>query len=146
MPTVIYWGTNGLRRPPTRRERLVEFAVRAAVTAVAVWVAAQLVGGIVLEGWGATVFAAVILGLLNALLRPVLVLGALPLIVLTLGIGLIVINAALLGLAAWLAGVLGLAFEVHGFWAAFLGAVVISLVSFLLTRFIKPREVARNMR
>lgn len=144
MPTVIYWGS-GLRAPQTRRQRAAEFVVRSAITAVAVWLAAKLVGGIHLEGLGATVLVAVILGLLNASLKPLLVFGALPLVVLTLGVGLVIINAALLALTAWITGWFGLDFDVDGFWAAFWGAVIISVTSFVLTRVVDPRRVARSL-
>lgn len=141
---MIFSWSSGLRRPSTRSERLVEFVLRSLVTAVAVWVAASLVGGIRLEGWGTTLLVALILGLLNASLKPLLVLGALPLVVITLGVGLVLINALLLGLTAWIAGLFDLAFEVNGFWAAFWGAVIISLTSFVLNQVLKPGRLARN--
>lgn len=144
MPTVIYW-SNGLRRPENRRERIVEFAVRTVITAAAVWLAAKIVGGIHLDGLGTTLLVALILGLLNASLKPLLVLGALPLVILSLGIGLVIINAALLGLTSWIAGWFDLAFHVDGFWAAVWGAVIVSLASFILTRVVDPRRVARSV-
>lgn len=143
MPTIITW-SSGFRGPSTRSERLVEFVLRSLITAVAVWVAAALVGGISLEGWGTTLLVALILGLLNASLKPLLLIGALPLVVITLGVGLVLINALLLGLTAWIAGLFDLAFEVDGFWAAFWGAVIISITSFVLNQLVKPRKLARN--
>jgi putative membrane protein len=71
--------------------------------------------------------------------------SALPGIVLSLGFLLILINTALLALTAWVAGKFdGIAFRIDGFWSAFFGAILISIVSFLLTRFINPGRVARH--
>lgn len=132
-------------RPQTAGERLVEFVIRWVITAAAVWVAAKLLGGIQLEGWKSTLLVALILGLLNAFLKPLLVLGGLPALIMTLGLFLILINTALLALTAWICGKFeSIHFAIDGFWAALWGAVIISLVSFLITRFIKPGEIARN--
>lgn len=104
------------------------------VSAVAVAVATYLVPGIRLEGGaGALLGVALLLGLVNALVRPVLRWLACGLIVLTLGLFLLVINAVLLLLAAWLARELGIGFHVDGFGAALIGSVLISLVSFALS-------------
>ena len=76
---------------------------------------------------------ALILGLVNALVRPILKALSCGVIVLTLGLFLLVINAAMLLLAAWIARQVGIGFHVDGFGAALLGSLVISLVSFLLS-------------
>lgn len=135
----------GSRREPSTAGRVAAFIVRWLVTAAAVWVAAALVPGIHLSGVGSTLAVALILGLLNAYLKPLLVMSALPGIVLSLGFLLILINTALLALTAWVAGKFdGIAFRIDGFWSAFFGAILISIVSFLLTRFINPGRVARH--
>ncbi len=141
--TVIVVGSP--RPRPTAAGRLAAFIVRWLITAAAVWVAAALVPGIHLQGLGSTLAVALILGLLNAYLKPLLVISALPGIVLSLGLLLILINTALLALTAWLAGKFdGIQFTIDGFWNAVFGAILISLTSFLLTRFIDPGRIARR--
>lgn len=94
-------------------------------SAAAVWLTAELVPGVRLSGFGTALGVAVVLGLLNAVVRPLLVVLTLPVTVLTLGLFLLVVNAAVLGLSAWLLG----GFAIDGFWSAVLAAVVLSLVS-----------------
>jgi putative membrane protein len=77
---------------------------------------------------------ALILGVVNALVRPVLRLLSLPIILLTLGLFLIVINALMLLLTSWLAGVLDIGFEVTGFWPAVGGAIIITIVTWFVDR------------
>ena len=106
----------------------------ALISAAAVAAAAYLLPGIRLEGGLVDLLVvALVLGLVNALVRPVLRWLACGIIVVTLGLFLLVINAVLLLLAAWLARSFGIGFYVDGFGAAFLGSLVISLVSFLLS-------------
>lgn len=122
------------------------FLVRWAVLTVAVWVAAGLVDGIHLDGWGSTILVALILGLLNAVLRPILFWVTLPVTVLTLGLFLLVLNTAMLGLTAWIAGKFdGINFSIDGFWDAFWGALIITLVSWVFGWFINPDRVARRV-
>jgi putative membrane protein len=102
--------------------------IRFVITGVAVFLAAHIIPGIELDTLGAGLAAAIILALLNALVRPILYLFTLPLIVLTLGLFMVVINAVLLQLASGLVK----GFHVTGFWASLWGAVVISLVSTIL--------------
>lgn len=97
---------------------------------VAIFVAVKLLPGIQFEGpWYQLGIVALIFGLLNALVRPILKLLTCPLILLTLGLFILIINAAMLGLAAAMAETLGINFRVAGFWSAFFGAIVISIVS-----------------
>jgi putative membrane protein len=104
------------------------------INGVALYVAAELVRGIdVRGGWIALAVMALIFGLVNALIRPILKFLTCPLIVLTLGLFTLVINALMLMLASWLGRQLGLGFYVAGFGPAFWGALVISVVSFALT-------------
>jgi len=75
---------------------------------------------------------AVILGAVSSFVKPVLQILSIPFIILTLGLFLLVINAAMLGLTAWLAGVLGVGFHVDGFWPAVGGALVITVVGWVM--------------
>ncbi len=139
------WSRRSGRRP-SPFERIVELVIRWLVLALAVWAAAEVVKGIHLEGWKSTLAVALILGFLNLYLRPLLVKLSLPMTVLTLGLFLVVINAGLLDLASWLAGKIGnIRFHVDDFGAALLGALVISVVSFLAGMFISPRNIARDL-
>jgi putative membrane protein len=107
------------------------------INGVALYVAAELVRGIDIKGgWLALAVMALIFGLVNALIRPILKFLTCPLIMLTLGLFTLVINALMLQLAAWLGRQFGIGFYVAGFWPAILGALVISVVSFVLTMLI----------
>ena len=111
--------------------------LRLLINAVALWAAARWVPGIAYEGdWGTLAAVALIFGLVNALIRPLLKLLTSPLIAATLGLFTLVINALMLWLTAALAQSLGVSFSVAGFGSALLGAIVISLVSLLLTLFL----------
>ena len=108
------------------------FLLRVLINAAALWVAASLIPGIELVGLGPTLLAALVLGLINAIVRPVLIFLTLPITLLTLGLFIFVLNAFCL----WLTSRLVPGFDVHGFAAAFFGALVISAVSWLLTAFV----------
>jgi len=101
----------------------------------AILLAAYLVSGIEVHGFWSAFLAAAILGILNAFFRPILVILTLPLNILTLGLFTFVINAFLLKMVS---GVIS-GFEVHGFWPAVLGSVVISIVSWVLSSFVNER-------
>ncbi len=104
------------------------------INAIALAVAATLVTGIHVDGgWLVLALVALIFGLVNALIRPVVTLLTCPLIILTLGLFTLVINAVMLLLASWIAGLLGIGFTVDGFGPAFWGALVISIISFVLS-------------
>jgi putative membrane protein len=123
--------------------RLVELVVRWLLLAASVWVAAELLDGIELEGWESTLAVAGILGVLNLYLRPILMVLALPFTLLTLGLFIIVVNAILLGVTDWIADqVEDIHFEVETVGAALLGALIISLVNMLLERIIRPSQFA----
>lgn len=108
-------------------------------TALAVAIAAWLIPGIVVEGTTFTdqavilLIVAVFIGVLNAVVRPILKFLTGCLIVLTLGLFLLVVNAWILMLASWLSGVFGVGFQVDGFWSALFGSIIISLVTMLLS-------------
>jgi putative membrane protein len=115
--------------------------VRWLINAVALYAAAELVPGIVRTGdWTALALVALFFGVVNALLGPILKLLSCPLILLTLGVFTIVINAALLLLTSSLSNSLNLGFHVNGFWPAFLGALVISVVGFVLSIVLKDSD------
>ena len=109
--------------------------VRTLIIAVGIWVAGKLVPGIQVESAGSLVFAAIALGLINALVRPLIVLLTLPFTLLTLGLFLLVVNAAMLQLADWLVS----GFSVDGFFSAVFGSIVVSLVSWAASSFIGPK-------
>jgi putative membrane protein len=105
------------------------FLVRWAIVAVSLWIASAVVPGMRIRGTGTLLLAALLLGFVNAVVRPALVLLTLPVTVLTLGLFLLVINAAMLALvAAMLDG-----FELSGFWAALFGSLVVSLVGWIVS-------------
>ncbi|MBU1348558.1 phage holin family protein [Patescibacteria group bacterium] len=99
--------------------------IRFILNALAVMAAAYIVPGISVRNFWAALIAALVIGLANALVRPVLLLLTLPITIVTLGLFTLVINA----LMFWLAAVLVSGFTVVGFWAAFWGAIVFWLVS-----------------
>jgi putative membrane protein len=106
--------------------------IRWALNALALWLMDRLVAGIHVDGTAPLFFAALVLGVLNAFLRPLLLILTLPINLLTLGLFTLIINGAMLRLAA--AAVRG--FTIEGFGSAVLGAVVLSVISFLLNLFI----------
>ena len=109
--------------------------VRTLIIALGIWVAGKLVPGIQVESAAALVFAAIALGLINALVRPLIVLLTLPFTLLTLGLFLLVVNAAMLQLADWFVS----GFSVDGFFNAVFGSIVVSLVSWAASSFIGPK-------
>ena len=123
----------------------MRFALRLLINAAALWVATRIVPGVTHSGsGGALLLVALVFGLLNALLRPLLTILSCPLLILTLGLFTLVINAVILLLTSALSGSLGIGFHVDGFWAAFLGALVVSIVSILLSIFV--RDVSEDRR
>jgi putative membrane protein len=114
---------------------VIGILLRTAIIALGIWVAAYLLPGISTEDGPSLIWAAVALGLINAFIRPILVLLTLPVTVLTLGVFLLILNAAMLNLAGWLVD----GFHVTGFWSSLFGAIVISIVSSLCSHLIGPR-------
>ncbi|MCC8480291.1 phage holin family protein [Streptomyces sp. CS149] len=113
---------------------VVKTIANAGALAVAIW----LIGNITLEG-GSTgrkaltlILVALIFGLVNSVVKPVVQLLTFPLFILTLGLITLVVNALMLLLTSWLAGVVDLSFHVEGFWTAVLGGLIISVVSWAL--------------
>jgi putative membrane protein len=120
----------------------MDFLVRLLVNAAALWVATRLVNGVSYTGGWLTFFGvALLFGFINAFIRPVAKLFTFPLIILTLGIFSFVVNGLMLWLTGRLSSTLGLGFHVAGFWPAFWGALVVSIVSTLLSMLVTSEEV-----
>lgn len=111
------------------------FLIRWLVTTIAVAVATKL-PGIHTEGWMPLVCMALFLGVINAVIRPVLLLLSLPFIIVTLGFFILVVNT----LIFWLAGGLVPGFHVAGFWNAFFGSIVVSIISWALSGFVRGSD------
>lgn len=107
---------------------------RTLIIALGLWLASTIVPGIDIVGAYTLVFAALLLGFINAFVRPIIVLFTLPITIVTLGLFLLVINAAMLGLVAALLD----GFHITGFFSAIFGAVIISLTSALASWFVGP--------
>jgi len=118
-----------------------KFLLRWLVNAVALYIAARIVPGIDLgDNVGVVLGVALVFGLVNALIRPLLKLLTCPLIILTLGLFTLVINAVMLLLTSALSRAVGLTFVVDGFWPAFWGALIVSLVSLVMTLLLREED------
>ncbi len=127
------------------------FLLRAALTGVALWIVTWFVPGMTFVGGDTTLqrigivfVVAVIFGLVNAVIKPIVQIMSIPLYVLTLGLIHIVINALMLWLTSWVSGLFDLGWSVSGFWAALLGSIIVSIISFVLNAFIPDRDEARR--
>jgi putative membrane protein len=119
--------------------------LRLLINAAALWAATRLVPGIAFMGdWRLLFVVALIFGILNALVRPVLFILTLPFLIVTLGLFTLVLNALMLWLTSAVSEAMGLGFQVAGFWAAFLGALVVSVVSFALSLFVASGADGRS--
>ncbi|HEY0573944.1 MAG TPA: phage holin family protein [Pseudonocardia sp.] len=116
----------------------VALVIKVLVTAVALWVSTLLVDGIAIGGSdqatriGTLIVVALIFGLVNAVIKPVIKTIGCAFYVLTLGLIGLVVNALLFLLVGWISDKLGLPFQVAGFWPAFWGAIVVAIVGFIL--------------
>lgn len=110
------------------------FLIRLIVAALGLWLAGAIVPGIHLDDQWTLLFAALLLGLTNAVVRPVAIFLTLPITVITLGLFLLVINAGMLGFVAWLLD----GFTIAGFFSALFGAIIVSLVSWIASWTIGP--------
>ena len=118
------------------------FLLQLLINAAALWVAIQVVDGIDHRGsWWSLLLVALVFGVLNASVRPLLKLLSLPILILTLGLFIFVINALMLRLTGWVSGLLGLGFYVEGFWAALFGGLIVSVVSLILSIFTGARKM-----
>jgi putative membrane protein len=110
---------------------------RLLINAAALWAATRVVPGISFDGdWRLLFVVALVFGVINVSVRPVLMLLTLPFLILTLGLFTFVLNAMMLWLTSAISNALGLGFRVDGFIAAFFGALVVTAVSFMLSLFV----------
>ena len=119
----------------------MHFFVRLLVNAAGLWVATQIVPGVTyVGGWLPFLAVALIFGIINATLRPLTKILTCPLILLTLGLFALIVNGLMLWLTSSVSSAMGLGLRVDGFWAAFWGGVVVSIVSTLLSMFVRAPE------
>jgi putative membrane protein len=123
----------------------MRFLLRLLATAAALWVAVFIVPGIVYEGGVLGLLGvALVFGLVNAFIRPLLQALTCPLVVLTLGLFVFILNAFMLWLTAQFSLALGIQFQVVGFWSALVGAIIIAVVSTVLNLFVGARPNPRR--
>lgn len=115
---------------------LVGIVVRLAINAAALWLAAEVVSGFDINGLGSLTGTALIFGIVNALIKPVAHVLGCPITCLTVGLFALVINAAMLALTAWIAGQVNLDVSVAWFWPALWSALLVSIVSAVLSAFV----------
>lgn len=111
------------------------FLIRVLIVAAGLWVATELIPGIEITDGGTLLGAALVLGIVNAILRPVLIVLTLPITLVTLGLFLLIINAAMLGLVAGMFD----GFSIAGFWSAFFGALIVSFTGWIASALVGPR-------
>jgi putative membrane protein len=123
----------------------MHLVLRLLINAAALWAATRIVSGVSFTGdWRLLLGVAIVFGALNLLVRPVLKLLTFPLLILTLGLFTFVLNAVMLWLTSALSDAFGLGFHVQGFVAAFLGALVVSVVNFALSLVLMPDRSAEQ--
>jgi putative membrane protein len=115
---------------------MTAFVLRACISAIGFWIATRFVSGIRIDDGTTLVLAGALLGIINAIVRPVLILLTLPITIVTLGFFLLVVNAAMVGLVAWLLP--GFAIP-GGFWSAFGTALIVWITGWLGSGLIGPR-------
>jgi len=126
--------------------------MRLVINAAALWVAAVLVSGISFAGEGGgtdvgtLLIVALIFGLINALIKPIVKLVTCPAYILTLGLFTFIVNAGMLMMTAWIADGLGYSFQVDSFWPALWGGIIISIVSTLLSVFVSDDDGKKRRR
>lgn len=113
---------------------MIGFLIRAVVTASGLYLASKIVPGIHVTSLGSVAAAAILLGVVNAIVRPVLVFLTFPITIVTLGLFLLVINGLMLELVSFFIH----GFQVRGLWAAILGAIVVGLTSWVASWFVGP--------
>jgi len=117
---------------------MTKFILRWIINAIALFLAAYFVPGVTLQGgWTSIIWLALIFGLINAFLRPLLKLLTCPLIFLTLGLFTLLINTFLFWLTSQVGQAFGIGFTVAGFWPAFLGGLVVTVVSVVMSMILK---------
>jgi len=108
------------------------FLIRLLITALGLWVADRLLPGITITGTGALIISALLLGIVNAVIRPVILILTLPLTILTLGLFVLIVNGISLAIAAWLVP----GFHIAGLWSATFGAIIVGLTSWVASAFV----------
>ncbi|HTU67249.1 MAG TPA: phage holin family protein [Steroidobacteraceae bacterium] len=111
------------------------FILRALIASLGLWAATEILDGLTIDDSTTLILAGLLLGVVNAVVRPFALLLSLPALLFTLGLFLLVINAAMLGLVALMLS----GFHIHGFWTAIGGSLIVSLVSWVGSWFIGPR-------
>lgn len=111
------------------------FVIRVALNILGLWLATEIVGGFEIEGTGSFIAAGLVLGIVNAIIRPIVLLLTLPFTVITLGLFILVVNALMLALVSALVS----DFQIDGFGAAFIGAIIVGLTGWIGASFIGPR-------
>lgn len=115
-------------------DRMAKILLRIMINAVAIAVAVRIVDGIEFTGeWWKMIGIGAVFGIVNTFLKPIVTIFTLPLILLTFGFFTLIVNTLMLLVTVSLSGPLSLGLEIHGFWAAFKGALIISIVSVLLS-------------
>lgn len=114
---------------------MTAFILRVAIVALGLWLATQILPGLQFDGPGVLLAAALLLGIVNAIVRPIAVILTLPLTLLTLGLFLLVINAGMVGLVALLLG----GFRISGFWTALGASLIVSIVSWAASGLISDK-------
>lgn len=119
---------------------MIRFIFRALAAALGFWLAARIVPGVYVGSMGSLLAAGVLLGIVNALIRPIIVILTLPLTVITLGLFLLVVN----GISVKIVDFFLTGIEIHGFWHAILVSIIISLTVWVVSWFVDPREEPRG--
>lgn len=107
---------------------MLAFLLHLILTAAAILIVANIVSGVQVSGFGAALIGALVLGLVNAIVKPIMIVLTLPLTILTLGLFLFVVNALML----WLVAALVPGFHIRGFWAALIGSLLLTLLNILI--------------
>ncbi len=106
---------------------MIRFILRILIAAAGLWLSARIIPGVTADGWITLIIAGFLLGIVNAVVRPVVTFLTFPLTMITLGLFLLVVNAAMIGLVAWILEGL----RVHGLWAGIQAAIVTGIVSWI---------------
>jgi putative membrane protein len=136
---VACWAARRHVKRGIRTMRLFWILVRWGLNTVALIVVAWLLSGIQVT-WGAAIIAALVIGVLNAVVGPILKILTFPITIVTLGLFLLVINAFLF----WIASAVVPGFSVNGFWAVVIGSILYSIFTTIIARFVEGREKAAN--
>lgn len=133
---------------------MFKLLIRLAINAVALWVVINGIPGVFngvpgISGprdWQSILALAFIFGLVNAIIRPIITLLTCPLIILTLGLGTLLVNTLMFYLAGQIGTAFGVGFTVDGFWPAFFGALIVSIISIVLSVFMPDDNEGRRWR